>query len=133
MDPAGGDLLKGLEDEAALEHPGMGDLELRKVHDLVPVEKDVEIQGTGSILLRARAPEKGLDLGDRGKESRGRQGGPHLRGTVQVLPLGRASDGLGLDEVRDADHFHALRREELQAAGDVLPAVAEIGAEPEEH
>lgn len=131
-DPIRGDLGEGREDELAFVHARVGEDEVVMGEDVVGVEEEVEVEGSGPppLLGVAIAPALELDAVEFGEELAGREIGLDDGGGVEEVGLGDGADGRGLVEGGGGDEACARERGEAQEGGaEVSVALADVGTE----
>ena len=131
MDEFGCDFGEWLHDENSLVHERVGDLEVGLIDDLLVVEQQIEIDGSGGPFLIAGAAELFFDIEEEAEQFFGAVAAAELGGGVEVIfLLGRAADGRGFDEsgvTNDGDEGAVF--EQGQGAADVAGAGAEVAAQ----
>jgi len=116
------------EDEIALEHTRMRDLEVRRFDGCVAVKKNVEIDKAWALGEGFLAAHPGFDLPQCAEECRGREIGLCFEDGVEEPGLVEIIDRFGFVDAGNREH---LDRSVLQVASrfpQILCAVANVGA-----
>jgi hypothetical protein len=127
----GGDFGEGDQDEVALEHPGMGNLESGLVDDEIVVQKDVEINEARAFGDRFVVAHVRFNAAKGGEQLGRREIGLRFERGVKEPRLVEVIDGFSFVEGRKFDDCDGGVFKELQSAAKIGFAVAEIGAEGE--
>jgi len=113
----------------------MGDAEIRLVDDAVSVKQQIEIERAWSVGDAANPPMATLDVKQPLEQLPGGKVGGEFGDGVEERGLsGRAADRVGFVEGRAGDDLNVAGFGEVgEGLADVLGAIPEVGAEPDEH
>jgi hypothetical protein len=127
----GSDFGEGGEDEIALKHAGMGDLQGGRVDGFVSVEKNVEIDEARSFGEGLLAAHFGFDATEGGEELRRSQIGLRFEDRVEKPGLVEVVDRLGFVDAREFRDVNRGLRHAADGFAEIGLAIADVGAERE--
>jgi hypothetical protein len=119
------------EDEVALKHAQMRDVEARCIDDGVIVEQDVEVDEAGAVGEWFAAAHVGFNAAESRKKLVGGEAGGGLEDSVEEPGLVEVVDGFRLVEAGEFDDSNGGVFEELNSAAKVGFTIANVGAERE--
>jgi len=128
-----GDFGQRGQDEVALKHARVRDLQVRLLDRAVGVKKDVEVDEAGAFGERLVAAHVGFDLAEGGEEFVGRKTGFGTESGIEEPGLVEVVDGLGFVEARDSFDADGMAVEELDGFAEVVGSVANVGAKGDVH
>src|SRR5271157_4516629 len=129
MAEIGSDFSQGSKDEAAIQHAGMGDLQLGSGDGFVVVEEDVEIneaRAFGEGFLAAHGGFDGVELLqeiERGQNSLRFEGGVEEPGLFEII------NGLGFVDAGNFQDADAGIFEKTNGFAKVVIAIADVGSQ----
>lgn len=120
------DLGERSEDEIALEHAGMGDLQVRRVDGFVGVEEDVQIDQPRTFGKGLLAAHFGLDAAKSGEKLRGGKIGLRFEDGVEEPSLVEVVDGLGFVDTRELGDVNRGLCETADGFTEIALAIADV-------
>lgn len=131
MAKGGGDFGERCEDELALEHAGMRNLQVRGVDGVIAIEEDVEIDKAWAFGERLLASHLRFDVAEGGEELRGGEVGLGFEDGVEEPGLVEIIDGLGFVDGRELYDVDAGLGKKANGFAKIGFAVADVSAESE--
>jgi hypothetical protein len=122
---------EGDEDEAALEHAGVGDLQVRLGDGFQAVEEDVQVEESRTFGDKFVAAEGSFDATEGAEESSSGESGFGVEDAIEEPGLVEEVHGLGFVESGDAEDADARLFEGGEGGAEIGGAVAQVGAEGE--
>src|SRR5918996_183642 len=118
--------------EATLVHAWMGHLEAALVDLFLSERQDVQIDNSRAPPLLPYPAESSLRFPACFEQFPSGPSRLHLGHCVQVVGLRGTAHRIGLVHARGSDHAHAAILQELQGPAEIVEAVAEVRAQPNE-